>query len=77
MERGSGVRLVELIDRQLGALSRVLRGQEALTSSVQKLGQSLLADEVPTAWDRAWEGPEAPTDYCRAAMRRAVAVEAW
>ncbi|KAG1663699.1 hypothetical protein FOA52_013267 [Chlamydomonas sp. UWO 241] len=77
MERGAGVRLVSMIDKQLGALSRVLRGQEVLSSSVQKLGQCLLADEVPPQWDRAWEGPEEPISYCRCVVRRAVAVETW
>lgn len=33
--------------------------------------------QLPPAWDRAWEGPESPTEYCRSVVRRAVAVEAW
>lgn len=33
---------------------------------------------MPDAWDRVWEGPEAPADYVRAAVSRAAAVEsAW
>ena len=46
MERGHGTRLVTMIDSGLVALGRVLKGQEALSSSVQKLGTALLSDQV-------------------------------
>lgn len=77
LERANGIQLVTMIDKGLVALGRVLKGQEALSSSVQKLGQALLADQVPGPWDQAWEGPESPIDYCRAVVARATAVEQW
>lgn len=77
LERSNSVRLVVSIDSGLMALGRVLKGSEALSSSVQKLGASLLTDQVPGPWDSAWEGPESPNDYCRAVVARAVAVEQW
>jgi dynein heavy chain 2 len=46
LERSNGVKLVMLIDSSLGALSRVLKGTETLSSSVQKLGAALLTDQV-------------------------------
>ena len=46
LERSNGVRLVLMIDSGLAALGRVLKGAEALSSSVQKLGAALLSDQV-------------------------------
>ncbi len=57
MERSHGLNLVQMIDNGLSALGRVLKGQEALSSSVQRLGAALLTEEVPGPWDQAWEGP--------------------
>ena len=33
--------------------------------------------QVPGPWDVAWEGPENLSDYCRAVVARAAAVEQW
>ncbi len=37
----------------------------------------LLADDIPAAWDALWEGPASPSDYVRAVVSRAVAIESW
>nr|BBC28429.1 cytoplasmic dynein 1b heavy chain [Yamagishiella unicocca] len=75
LERYKGASLVALIDRTLGAIARVLKGTDTLSSGVQSSGTALLADTVPGSWDAAWEGPEAPMDYCRAVVAKAVAIE--
>ncbi|MEW5298927.1 MAG: hypothetical protein WDW36_001997 [Sanguina aurantia] len=77
LERLHGATLVATIDRTLGALARVLKGKDTLTSSVQKSGAALMSDAVPAAWDTMWEGPESPLDYCRAVVNKAAAIEAW
>ncbi len=44
---------------------------------LQATGAALMADTVPPDWDRHWEGPSSPADYCRAAVARASALETW
>ncbi len=44
---------------------------------MQSRGLQLLADTIPSAWDNLWEGPASPSDYIRAVVSRAVAIEAW
>lgn len=75
LERFKGASVVALIDRTLGAIARVLKGTDTLSSGVQASGSSLLTDIVPGTWDAAWEGPEAPMDYCRAVVSKALAIE--
>nr|BCL66104.1 cytoplasmic dynein 1b heavy chain [Volvox africanus] len=75
LERFKGASLVALIDRTLGAIARVLKGTDTLSSGVQVSGSALLSDTVPGTWDAAWEGPEAPMDYCRAVVAKALAIE--
>ncbi|PNH01646.1 Cytoplasmic dynein 2 heavy chain 1, partial [Tetrabaena socialis] len=47
LERYKGASLVALIDRTLGAIARVLKGTDTLSSGVQTSGTSLIADVVP------------------------------
>jgi dynein heavy chain 2 len=75
LERYKGASLVALIDRSLGAIARVLKGADTLSSGVAANGAALMADTIPGAWDAAWEGPEAPIDYCRAVVGKALAIE--
>nr|ADI46856.1 DHC1bf [Volvox carteri f. nagariensis] len=75
LERFKGASLVALIDRTLGAIARVLKGTDTLSSGVQLNGTALLSDTIPGAWDAAWEGPEAPMDYCRTVVAKALAIE--
>ncbi|GLI62890.1 cytoplasmic dynein 1b heavy chain [Volvox africanus] len=75
LERFKGASLVALIDRTLGAIARVLKGTDSLSSGVQVSGTALLSDTVPGAWDSAWEGPESPMDYCRTVVAKALAIE--
>ncbi len=75
LERYKGASLVALIDRTLGGIARVLKGTDTLSSGVQSAGAALLTDTIPGSWDAAWEGPEAPMDYCRAVVAKALAIE--
>lgn len=77
LERSSGIALLNLIDRTLTSIQRVLRGQDTISTSVQKNGAALLADTIPVSWDSFWEGPESPMDYCRAVVSRCLAIEQW
>nr|ADI46936.1 DHC1bm [Volvox carteri f. nagariensis] len=75
LERFKGASVVALIDRTLGGIARVLKGTDTLSSGVQLNGTALLSDTIPGAWDAAWEGPEAPMDYCRTVVAKALAIE--
>jgi dynein heavy chain 2 len=77
LERANGQRLINVIDKSIGQLGRVMRGADGLSPSVQAVGAALIREEVPGIWDSMWEGPESPLVYCRAVVARAVAVEQW
>ena len=77
-ERAMGARLVERIHATLGGLARVLRGADThLPPAALQAGTALLADRVPDAWERAWEGPASAAAYCAAVVRKAAALERW
>lgn len=44
---------------------------------LQEAASALLQGQVCSEWDLHWEGPSAPADYMRAAVRRAAALEVW
>ncbi|KAJ9505746.1 hypothetical protein QJQ45_029247, partial [Haematococcus lacustris] len=77
LERAAAVALVEAVNSTLAGVGRVLRGQDTINPRVQKEGGALLADTVPGSWDALWEGPASPTDFVRAVVSRALAIEQW
>ena len=76
MEYVHGRTLCLMMEKGIGAISRVLRGQEMLTPDIQTLATALLKNEVPVNWDFKWEGPEDPIQYIRSATTRLVQVQA-
>lgn len=44
---------------------------------LQADASALIQGQVLSSWDSLWEGPSAPLDYIRSAIRRASALEAW
>ena len=44
---------------------------------LQLLGSKLMADAVPTAWSKQWEGPEDSRKWLRAIVSKRVALTQW
>ena len=67
--------LVHTIHKELIELHKVLKGTQALSSNTRRLALSLLVQQTPASWHRAWEGPEKPQIYISALMHRALGVQ--
>ncbi len=65
------------VDNALHALKKVLFGSGLLTPAIQATATSLLADAVPTAWSKLWEGPEKPQIWLRELIRKRMALSKW
>jgi hypothetical protein len=52
-------------------------GTGLLTPDVQHMGGKLMADQVPTAWTKVWEGPEDSRKWLRAVVSKRVALSKW
>lgn len=65
------------VDNALHALKKVLFGSGLLTPAIQATATSLLADAVPTAWTKLWEGPEKPQIWLRELIRKRMALSKW
>eukprot|EP00736_Rhodelphis_marinus_P001173 Rmarinus@m.17616 len=66
--------VVEVIHSSLELIRAVINGKALLTPETHKVAASLLADDVPSIWQDAWEGPESPLSYTNAVLDRAGAV---
>jgi len=48
-----------------------------LTPKTQKEAMDLLKGLVPSSWQKAWEGPENPTNWIRLINRKSTALIQW
>ena len=76
LEKARGHNAVDEVDKTLATLKAVLKGAELLTPAIFAAGKCLLNNTVPPGWEKRWEGPEEPVKYCKAIVRRMVAVSA-
>jgi dynein heavy chain 2 len=65
------------VDTALHALKRVLFGSGLLTPAIQTTAVALLADSVPSSWQKLWEGPEKPQVWLRELIRKRLALTKW
>lgn len=77
MEIDLGTDICLLVDASLSALKKVLFGSGLLTPSIQTIAKALLADSVPSEWNKRWEGPEKPQLWLRELTRKRAAVIEW
>lgn len=75
IELGTDVCLI--VDASLSALKKVLFGSGLLTPTIQTVAKALLADMVPSEWNKRWEGPEKPQLWLRELTRKRAAIMAW
>lgn len=48
-----------------------------LTPKTEAEATQLMANTVPAAWEKIWEGPENPTTWIRVANRKGSALMKW
>ncbi|GMH35100.1 hypothetical protein BSKO_02968 [Bryopsis sp. KO-2023] len=77
LEWECGKTITSSIHSTLASISRVLKGSESLSPNVQEEGLSLIQHQVPTPWEKIWDGPEDPLCYCQAVISRYYAIEKW
>ncbi|KAK2946340.1 putative Cytoplasmic dynein 2 heavy chain 1 [Blattamonas nauphoetae] len=77
VESTFGTKLLEQLHRDLRDLEKLLCGEIGFDSRLEKLGNTLLIDEVPAHWDVLWDGgPESASEFIRSAVERTSAVYA-
>ena len=77
LETANATTLLQRLDTALTGLDAVLHHGRILTADIEKVGQQLMRDRVPDAWDDLWEGPEDPLRYVTRAGEQATAVSNW
>lgn len=61
----------------MSSITKVLQGTEMLTPKTQKEAMELLKGLVPAAWQKAWEGPENPTNWIRLINKKSQGLISW
>ncbi|KAI8908484.1 dynein heavy chain and region D6 of dynein motor-domain-containing protein [Gorgonomyces haynaldii] len=74
LEYQDALELVNTMNLSLNALGKVIRGAQLLTNDVKTLGNQLMQNDVPSAWEHLWEGPQNAASYIKEAVKRALAI---
>ncbi|OMJ92391.1 hypothetical protein SteCoe_4833 [Stentor coeruleus] len=70
-------KMLEKVNESLESISKVISGNELLTSSIEQDGKELLMNQVPESWSSMWEGPNSPVAWLRALVRKTSALKRW
>ncbi|KAK2952775.1 putative Cytoplasmic dynein 2 heavy chain 1 [Blattamonas nauphoetae] len=71
VESTFGTKLLEQLHRDLRDLEKLLCGEIGFDARLEKLGNTLLIDEVPAHWDALWDGgSESASEFIRSAVER-------
>lgn len=74
MENELSCQMCIVVDNSINALKKVLFGSGLLTPSIQAVAMSLLSGNVPTEWNKRWEGPEKPQTWLRELLRKRISL---
>lgn len=77
MEFECGRAAATTIQATIASISKVIKGMEPLSAKTQEEANSIIRQEVPASWEKVWEGPEDPLEYCKAIVNRCCAVDKW
>jgi len=55
----------------------VLQGQEMLTPKIEAEATELLKNQVPSNWEKQWEGPETPIAWIRILCKKGTQLVGW
>jgi dynein heavy chain 2, cytosolic len=76
-ENENAIALCAFVDSHIMELKKVLFGSALLTPAIQSMGSALMKGEVPSAWEKRWEGPETATAYLTMLVRKKKALTKW
>lgn len=76
-EMGSAIKLLSTVNDSINSITRVLQGSEMLTPKTEAEATQLMANCVPEAWEKQWEGPENPTTWIRIVNKKGSALCRW
>ncbi|EKX39469.1 hypothetical protein GUITHDRAFT_160010 [Guillardia theta CCMP2712] len=77
MEAQDAHKLVRLVHVTIEAVSRVLKGVDLLTTSVQSAATCLASGTVLDEWSDQWEGPETLALWLEAVVKKKLAIDSW
>lgn len=77
MEMQSAIKLLSTVNQSITSITKVLQGTEMLTPKTEAEATQLMANTVPAAWEKQWEGPENPTAWIRIANKKGAALVKW
>jgi len=77
LEFGHSVTLCRLVDKDMCDLKRVIFGTELLTPATQSVAQALLGGQVPSKWEKRWEGPSKVTNWLESLVSKFKALNKW
>ena len=69
--------ILHTVDESLTTIKNILQGDEMLTDKSQREARDLMKGQVPTNWEKAWEGPESPNEWIITVNRKAIALIKW
>lgn len=76
LELSNALNLIQIVHSALASLSRVCRGIQILTNSLQKLAENLLEGKTPSIWSVYWpEGPEELIPFLQNLVSKANSVQ--
>lgn len=77
LENELSCQMCVLVDHSISSLKKVLFGSGLLTPNIQAIAAQLLSGNVPSEWNKRWEGPEKPQTWLRELARKRIAVMKW
>lgn len=77
MEMMSGMEILENVNVSIRNIIGVLQGQLMLTPKIESDATQLMSNQVPSAWEKKWEGPENPTNWIRVVTKKGNALISW
>ena len=77
MEMLSGMEILENVNVSICNIIGVLQGQLMLTPKIESDATMLMSNQVPSEWEKKWEGPEEPTSWVRVVNKKGLALVSW
>lgn len=64
------IKILEKINAYFVDLEKVVEGKGSLTSTVERFGEALIANTVPTVMSDIWDGTDYPEEWIRIIGRK-------
>ena len=70
-------KILGFVNSSIQSIVKVLQGTEMLTPKIESEATQLLKNEVPTSWEKQWEGPETPIGWIRTLCKKGTQLVSW